>query len=136
MSNLFSYFQRIEPKKMATTTANDESIRQANNTPKHDNNGTIKKNQTPKASSSKSMNMNDVYSSDTPKSEKRKQSSTIATDDNETLPKNKSTTDISIIKTKIMILLFVERKTLNARNKSEDEDEDEPQLKIIKVMND
>jgi hypothetical protein len=92
MSNLYSYFQRIEPKKMASTTADDESIRQANNTPKHDNNGTTKKNQTPKeslTSSRKPMNMSDVYSSDSPKSEKRKQSSTIAIDD-DTLQKNKS----------------------------------------------
>lgn len=78
MSNLFSYFQRIEPKKMATTTADDESIRQENNTPKRDNNGTTKKNQTSKdslTSSRKSVNMSDVYSADSPKSEKRKKSS-------------------------------------------------------------
>jgi hypothetical protein len=94
MSNLFSYFQRIEPKKMAATTADDES---ANNTPKRDNNGTTKKNQTPKeplTSSRKSMNMTDVYSADSPKSEKRKQSSTIVTEDNDTVPKTKSETKI------------------------------------------
>jgi arylamine N-acetyltransferase len=105
MSNLFSYFQRIEPKKMATTTATDESIRQANNTLKtnSNNNGTTKKNQTPKETSRKSMNMNDVYSSDSPKSEKRKQSLTIASDDHETLPKNKSKINISIRKSKIIL---------------------------------
>jgi len=95
MSNLFSYFQRIEPKKMASTTADDESIRQANKTPKHENNGTTKKNQTPKelsTSSRKLMNMSDIYSADSPKSEKRKQSSTIVIDDNDTVPKNKSET--------------------------------------------
>ena len=91
MSNLFSYFQRIEPKKMATTTANDESIRQANTTPKHNNNGTTKKNQTPK-----SMNMNDVYSSDSPKPEKRKQSAAITLDDQDTSQKSKSEMNISI----------------------------------------
>jgi hypothetical protein len=94
MSNLFSYFQRIEPKKMGATTANDESIHQASDTPKSDKNGlTKKKNQTPKeslTSSRKSMNMSDIFSADSPKSEKRKQSSTIPLDDTETLPKNKS----------------------------------------------
>ncbi|CAF1182110.1 unnamed protein product [Adineta steineri] len=108
MSNLFSYFQRIEPKKMATTTADDESIRPSSNTPK---NGHTKKSQTPKESSRKSMNMSDVYSADSPKSEKRK-----PIDDHETLPKNKK------------------RKTLNARNES-DEDDDEPQLKVSKSQN-
>ncbi len=98
MSNLFSYFQRIEPKKMATTTADNESIRQANNTPKHNNNnnnGMTTKNQTPKeslTSSRKSMNMSDVYSADSPKPEKRKQTSTITKDDADNLPKNKSET--------------------------------------------
>src|SRR5690349_9641923 len=103
MSNLYSYFQRIEPKKMAATTANDESIRQANNTPKHDNNGITKKNQT---SSRKSMNMSDVYSADSPKSEKRKQSSTITTDDNDTVQKNKSETIVEIKITKVFILFL------------------------------
>jgi hypothetical protein len=95
MSNLYSYFQRIEPKKMAATTADDESIRQGNKTPKHENNGTTKKNQTLKeslTSSRKSMNMSDIYSADSPKSEKRKKSSTIVTDDTDILPKNKSET--------------------------------------------
>jgi hypothetical protein len=97
MSNLFSYFQRIEPKKMATTTADNESIRQANNTPKHNNNnnGMTTKNPTPKeslTSSRKSMNMSDVYSADSPKPEKRKQTSTITKDDADNLPKNKSET--------------------------------------------
>ncbi len=111
MSNLFSYFQRIEPKKMATTTADDESIRPANNTPKHNNNnnnGTTKKNQTPKESlksSRKLVNMSDVYSADSPKPEKRK-SSTNATDDKDTLPKNKSEINLLRIKTKIIILLL------------------------------
>ena len=60
------------------------------------------------------MNMTDVYSADTPKPEKRKKSSIVPTDDNETLPKK--------------------RKMLNARNESEDEDE--PQLKTSKVIQD
>ena len=93
MSNLFSYFQRIEPKKMATTTSNDESIRSADNTPKHDNHGSTKKNHTPKdsqTSARKSMNMSDIYSADSPKSEKRKQSSSIASDEMDTLSKTKS----------------------------------------------
>ncbi|CAF3104902.1 unnamed protein product [Rotaria sp. Silwood2] len=107
---------------MASTTANDGSNSQANNTPKHDNNGFKKKNQTPKeslTSSRKSMNMSDVYSADSPKSEKRKQSSTITTDDHDALPKNKK------------------RKTLNARNESDndDDDDDEPELKVSKSQN-
>jgi len=95
MSNLYSYFQRIEPKKMAATTVDNESTFQTNKTPKHDNNGITKKNQTPKeslTSSRKSMNMSDIYTADSPKSEKRKKSSTIVTDDHDTLPKNKSET--------------------------------------------
>ena len=89
-----------------TTTANDESIRQASSTPKlNSNNGTTKKNQTPKETGRKSVNMNDVYSADSPKTEKRKQSATIANDDNDTLPKNKSRTDILIRKPKITVLI-------------------------------
>ena len=97
MSNLFSYFHRIEPKKLATTTTDNESLGQTKTTPKRDTNGTTKKNQTPKetlTSSRKSVNMADVYSADSPKSEKRKQSPTIATDDIQTLPKNKSKINI------------------------------------------
>ena len=108
MSNLFSYFQRIEPKKMAATAVDDESAHQSNNTPKGDKNGLTKKNQTPKqslTSSRKSMNMSDIYSADSPKSEKRKQSSTIAVDDNETLPNNKSEISIYIKIKKHIILL-------------------------------
>jgi hypothetical protein len=86
MSNLFSYFQRAEPKKLAATTADNESI-----TPKHNNNVNTKKNHTPKESARKSINMSDVYSADSPKSEKRKQSSAIITDDHP-LPKTKSET--------------------------------------------
>lgn len=99
MSNLFKYFQRIEPKKMSATTANDESNTQTNGTSKHDSNGITKKSQTPKQSSGSScklVNMSDVYSADSPKSEKRKQSSTIATDDNDVLPKNKSKIKLQI----------------------------------------
>lgn len=90
MSNLFSYFQRIEPKKMATTDS--ETIRPTSNTPKNNSNknGTTKKSQTPKESARKSMNMVDVYSADSPKSEKRKQPNTVNNDDDEPLPKNKS----------------------------------------------
>lgn len=97
MSNLFSYFQRIEPKKMATTES--ETPRPSSNTPKSDNNknGTTKKNQTPKESARKSMNMADVYSADSPKTEKRKQSATVNVDDNDTPPKNKSTMEISVM---------------------------------------
>lgn len=116
MSNLFSYFQRIEPKKMAATTADSETTSQTNKTPKNDKNGVMKKNQTPKESSSsarKSVNMSDVYSADSPKSEKRKKSPPMPADDHDNLPKNKK------------------RKTLNARNESDDDDE--PQLKVSKV---
>ncbi len=108
MSNLFSYFQRIEPKKMATTTADNEPIRSSNDTLKRDNNGITKKKQTPKesiTSSRKSMTMTDVYSADSPKSEKRKQSSTAPTDDHDALPKNKSLiTSSKLIHTVILSL--------------------------------
>ncbi|UJR30337.1 hypothetical protein I4U23_017874 [Adineta vaga] len=121
MSNLFSYFQRIEPKKMAATTADNETISQTNKTPKTEKNGVTKKNQTPKeslTSARKSMNMSDVYSADSPKSEKRKQTSSIAIDDNDNTPKTKK------------------RKTLNARNESEcEDDDDEPQFKVSKNQN-
>jgi len=93
MSNLFSYFQRIEPKKLAATTTDNESVRQTKLTPKREENGTNKKNQAPKeklTSSRKSVNMSDVYSADSPKSEKRKKSSPNTNDDHEELPKNKS----------------------------------------------
>ena len=95
MSNLFSYFQRIEPKKMATTES--ETTRPAGgNTPKHEN-GTTKKIQTPKESARKSMNMTDVYSADSPKTEKRKQSATINIDDKDSPPKTKSTMELSVM---------------------------------------
>lgn len=97
MSNLFSYFQRIEPKKMATTTTESEST---SNTPKQDTNknGTTKKNQTPKESARKSMNMADVYSADSPKTEKRKQSAMVHIDDQNSPPKTKSTVNIFVMK--------------------------------------
>lgn len=93
MSNLFSYFQRIEPKKLASTTANGDSITQPKITPKRTNDELQKNKSTSVVSatkSRKSMNMSDVYSADSPKSEKRKQSSTIAVDDSDSLPQNKS----------------------------------------------
>jgi hypothetical protein len=97
MSNLFSYFQRIEPKKLAATSADNGSTNQTSDTPKGDNNGHTKKSQTPKESSKSSrklMNMSDVYSADSPKPEKRKQASTIPIDDPDALPKTKSETRI------------------------------------------
>ncbi|CAF4614398.1 unnamed protein product [Rotaria socialis] len=116
MSNLYSYFQRIEPKKMAATTANDESTSQTKVTPKRENNGLTKKKQTPKEPR-KPMNMSDIYSADSPKSEKRKKSSTIAADDHDISPKTKK------------------RRTLNARNESDNEDDDEPKLRVSKSQN-
>ena len=75
MSNLYTYFQRIGDKKMPATTA-DKPASQL--TPKNES----------KATKTKSMNMDDVYSADSPKSEKRKQ----ADDNNETpVSKTKST---------------------------------------------
>jgi hypothetical protein len=104
MSNLFSYFQRIEPKKMAATQADNESTSQTTNTPKtNTNNGHTKKSQTPKEAR-KPMNMSDVYSADSPKPEKRKQSSTIPTDDHDPSPKTKSEI---IIEVKIINHYFI-----------------------------
>ena len=93
MSNLYSYFQRIEPKKMAATTTNDESSQQTKPIAKNNNVGSTKKNSTskkPVVSSRKSLNMSDIYSADSPKSEKRKQSSIIAKDDPDATPNSKS----------------------------------------------
>ncbi|CAF1298843.1 unnamed protein product [Adineta ricciae] len=103
---------------MAATTADNETISPTNKTPKSDKNGVTKKNQTPKESSGstrKSMNMSDIYSADSPKTEKRKKSPPMPADDYDNLPKNKK------------------RKTLNARNESDDDDE--PQLKVSKNQN-
>ncbi len=93
MSNLFSYFQRIEPKKLAATTTDDQSISKADKTPQRDKNGTKKKSQTPKESTRKALNTSDIYSADSPKPEKRKQSpDTTGNHTDGVLPKKKSKT--------------------------------------------
>ena len=73
--------------------------------------------------SRKSMNMSDVYSADSPKSEKRKQSSTtISKMMDATLAKNKSEITLLIINFQL-VFSYIERKTLNARNESDNEDD-------------
>lgn len=60
MSNLYSYFQRIDQKKMPAVTTAESMATTPTNTK------TTKKSLT--------MTNNDIYSADSPKSEKRKQS--------------------------------------------------------------
>ena len=101
MSNLYSYFQRIEPKKLDITTTVDESSHQRSNLSKDNTSAFARGNQTPKTSSMssrKTMNMQDIYSTDSPKSGKRKPASTVALHDNDALPKNKSKIILKISK--------------------------------------
>ena len=87
MSNLFSYFQRIDQKKMSATTTDNSSVRQAaSTTPKSDTKSIKSTTQTPKEparSSRNKVDMTDVYSSDISKSEKRKKCEDHGTTDHE-----------------------------------------------------
>lgn len=90
MSTLLSYFQRVDQKKLSTTSADDQSVRQAANvTPKNDEKTPKKKLSTKK----ESTNLSDIYSADSPKSEKRKKSGDSNDNDHEEIeqkPKSRS----------------------------------------------
>ena len=138
---MFSYFQRVEPKKLAATVPDDQAVREANKTPQRHNSATKKKGQTPKESSRKPMNMSDIYSADSPKSEKRKQSpdaDATSHRGNGAAPTHKSKSH-STRDGELELFCCTERKTLNARNQSDegeeedDDDEGESQIKLSKV---
>jgi hypothetical protein len=144
MSNLYSYFQRIEQKKMTSTiTESNPSVRQASPTMLKSTCKTVRnKSQTSKDSAHSSMNMTDVYSADSPKSEKRKQTVLNHSDDESSLNKTKSSID-RIAHDKAMsivschLLCVVERKSLVVKNQSDDDDDDDdeqPRLRSRQVF--
>lgn len=96
MSNLYSYFQRIDSKKMPAATTAEAPTTQSNT--KAIKNPPVKN--SPISSTRVTMSNNDIYSTDSPKSEKRKQSQERISQT------NKSSIDVKIDSSWIVSLFF------------------------------